>query len=77
MKTILTSMFAAAMLASPALAQTISDVDHPDVPNCTIKGPNPPNCENLTIQAIYAHNGLGTRHCYKNDLDVMICLYNW
>ena len=78
MKTILTALFAFAMLAIPATAQTISNVDHPDIPNCTVRGPNVANCENLTIQAIYAHNGTGTKSCYTDPAThEKSCSYSW
>lgn len=64
MKTTIVAALALAILSAPALAQTISDVDHPNVQNCTIVGPNANNCENLTIQAVHANNGLGDKYSY-------------
>ncbi len=77
MKILLTALFAFSVLALPAAAQTISDVDHPDIPNCTVTGPNAPNCENLTIQAIYAHNGVGTKTTYKDAHGNSHSFYTW
>lgn len=77
MKILLTAIFAVVALAAPAVAQTISDVDHPDIPNCTIVGPNAPNCENLTIQAVYAHNGIGTKTSYKDSFGHTHSFYTW
>ncbi len=54
----------ASLLVGPAVAGGISDVDHPDVPNCVLfpaSGHNAPDCETLTFQAVYAHNGQGAR----------------
>lgn len=48
---------ALALLALPAYAN-ITDTDHPDVPNCTVLGPNAADCETLTMQAVYPPNGL-------------------
>jgi hypothetical protein len=56
MKTLLIAS-ALAFLITPASAG-ISDVDHPDIPNCTIVGPNAADCETLTMQAVYPPNGL-------------------
>lgn len=66
MKTTIAAALALALLSAPVLAQTISDVDHPNIPNCTIVGPNADNCENLTLQATKSHNGLGDRYSYKD-----------
>ena len=77
MKTLVASVFALAMMAAPAFASTISDVDHPDVPNCTIFGTNAANCENLTMQAVHAPNGLGGKFCFKNQYNVKVCVRSW
>lgn len=60
MKFLSATVFAAAMLIAPANAAVLSDVDHPNVPNCTIRGPNPPNCELLTLIALFPPNGVWT-----------------
>jgi len=54
------SIAAFALLAVPANAAVLSDVDHPNVPNCTIFGPNAPNCELLTMIALFPPNGVWT-----------------
>lgn len=58
MKTLLVSALALAFLTAPSSAAVLSDVDHADVPNCTILGPNLPTCELLTMQAIFPPNGI-------------------
>ena len=77
MKTLIASAFALAMLAAPAFASTISDVDHPNVPNCTIFGTNAPNCENLTVQAVHSPNGLGAKYCWHDDWGNKHCRRSW
>lgn len=80
MKTLLTALFALSALVVPAAAQTISDVDHPDIPNCVMfpkSGHNALNCENLTIQAVYAHNGAGTKVTYKDAYGGRHSFYTW
>lgn len=40
----------------------ITDVDHPDIPNCVMfpkSGHNAPNCETLSIMAVMPHEGKG------------------
>lgn len=58
MKTAIAAIAALAFLSMPAMAGHISDVDHPDVPNCIVGAANPPNCENLTMQGALGNNGL-------------------
>ena len=58
MKTFLVSALALAFLTAPSSAAVLSDVDHADVPNCTILGPNLPNCELLTMIALFPPNGV-------------------
>ena len=77
MKTLVASVFALAMMAAPAFASTISDVDHADVPNCTVFGTNAANCENLTIQAVHSANGLGGKFCFKDKWGHTHCLRSW
>ena len=78
MKAIAIIAFASAMLAAPSFAQTISDVDHADVPNCTVFGPNAANCENLTIQAVHPNNGLGNKHCATDPVThETTCHWSW
>lgn len=60
MKTLLVSALAFAFLTAPSSAAVLSDVDHADVPNCTVLGPNLPTCELLTMQAIFPPNGVWT-----------------
>lgn len=60
MKTLLVSALAFAFLTAPSSAAVLSDVDHADVPNCTVLGPNPPNCELLTMIALFPPNGVWT-----------------
>lgn len=72
MKTLLIAA-ALTFLAIPAFAK-ISDVDHPDIPNCTITGSNAVDCETLTMQAIYPPNGLWvSRVCHKVTIDEVVC----
>lgn len=81
MKFLLPALFAAALLTVPTAAAPISDVDHPDIPNCAIfpkGGVNPPNCETLSIMAAHAHNGQGDRSCHTNPVTHKPeCSYSW
>lgn len=81
MKLLISVAFAAVMLAAPAVAAPISDVDHPDIPNCAIfpkGGVNPPNCETLSIMAVHAHNGQGDRSCHTDPVThKLLCSYTW
>lgn len=43
-------LLSAAFAAVPASANQLSLVDHPDVPNCTVFGPNAANCETVDPQ---------------------------
>ena len=54
MKTLTIAALVAALLASsPALAKLVT-VDDPDVPNCTMVGPNAPDCETIAnTESIY------------------------
>lgn len=61
MKTAFICLTALAMLTTPSLAAPISDVDHPDIPNCVMfpaGGVNPPNCETLSMIALFPPNGI-------------------
>lgn len=81
MKLLISAAFAAVMLAAPAIAAPISDVDHPDIPNCAIfpkGGVNPPNCETLSIMAVHGHNGQGEKSCWiSNSDDTKHCVLSW
>lgn len=58
MKLLISAAFTLSLLlVAPASAAVLSDVDHPGVPNCTLFGPNVPNCELLTMIAIFPPNG--------------------
>lgn len=65
MKFLLTPLAALVLLATPTSAAVLSDVDHPNVPNCTIFGPNAPNCELLTMIALFPPNGVWTSEACK------------
>lgn len=48
MKFLTAALAALCILVAPlATASTLSSVDHPDIPNCTLIGPNAPDCETI------------------------------
>ena len=67
MRTIAVIGLVSALLAVTPASAKITDVDHPDIPNCVMfpkSGHNAPNCETLTIQAVHPNNGLGKKSCH-------------
>lgn len=66
----------------PAYAASLTDVDHPDIPNCYhgFAEDHPgEKCETLSLQAIYGNNGLWVtaRKCVKIKSATWFCQNNY